>query len=124
MFESPVLSFALESSTHRRYAKFRDKDYVNDEKEFNCIVIFSTWLRNLGFTYGIQIAAASIRGWKYTLQPLRVVPADSPIFELSRNGNIDGVRTLLSKGYASPYDRNTDGQTPLWVCYSRGSCSF
>ena len=68
-----------------------------------------------GMSYGVDIAAICTAGWKYSLQIFRAVPENAPIFEFCRDGNLAAVRTLLSTGHASPWDRDPEGRTPLFV---------
>ena len=43
------------------------------------------------------------------------VPDDALIFEFCREGNLAGVKTLLSKGQASVRDVDSLGRTALFV---------
>ncbi|KAK6600409.1 hypothetical protein H4I96_07735 [Botrytis cinerea] len=74
----------------------------------------SKWLAKLGVGYGIELSVIASRGWRYSFQPFRAVPESSLIFQFCREGNLGGVRTLLSRGDASPHDRDPLGRTPLW----------
>ena len=85
------------------------------EAESQIIVYPSKWLVNIGMAYGVKLSVLASRGWQYSFQPFRAVPESALIFEFCRTGNLDGVRTLLSRGDASPYDRDPSGKTPLWV---------
>ncbi|KAL1968865.1 hypothetical protein VTN77DRAFT_1226 [Rasamsonia byssochlamydoides] len=68
------------------------------------------------FSSGLDVMLSrSTKGWKNTLRTFHAVVDDSPIFTFCKNGNIDGVRTLLACGQASPLDTNTNGWTPLHV---------
>ncbi|KAM0157903.1 hypothetical protein ACHAQE_002158 [Botrytis cinerea] len=84
------------------------------EAESQIIVYPSKWLVNIGMAYGVKLSVLASRGWQYSFQPFRAVPESALIFEFCRTGNLDGVRTLLSRGDASPYDRDPSGKTPLW----------
>jgi hypothetical protein len=70
------------------------------------------WNLNLG---GEFILRRSSQGWKNSIRTFRAVGDDHDMFRFCREGNIDGVRTLLSRGDASPWDINTHGWTPLHV---------
>jgi len=50
-----------------------------------------------------------------TLSKQNILPDDSPIFELSRNGDFAGIINLFRRGLASPNDQTVDGKTPLLV---------
>jgi hypothetical protein len=85
------------------------------ERKATYVLYPPKWLQTLGLSFGAQISATSTWGWKYNLEPFRAVPEDSLIFDFCRTGNVDGVRTLLKRGEASPWDRDPLGRTPLWV---------
>ena len=74
------------------------------------------WIK-VGLSYGLHVSLAnsSIRGWKYMLETFRLVPDDAAIFELCRQGNLSGVRSLLSQGHAAVRDTDFQGHTPLHV---------
>ncbi|KAI9649747.1 hypothetical protein NHQ30_002328 [Ciborinia camelliae] len=84
------------------------------EEESQLIMYPSKWLARLGIVYGVKLSILASRGWQYSFQPFRAVPESSLIFEFCREGNLSGVRTLLSRGDSSPYDRDPLGRTPLW----------
>lgn len=74
------------------------------------------WLTWLGIKTGLDgTFSRSIQGWKNTLRPFSAVPDDALIFAFCKDGNIDGVRTLLLRGEASVWDRDSLGETPLHV---------
>lgn len=85
------------------------------EAESQLIVYPSKWLTKIGIAYGVKLSVLASRGWQYSFQPFRAVPESALIFEFCRSGNLDGIRTLLSRGDASPHDRDPLGRTPLWV---------
>lgn len=70
------------------------------------------WNINLGGEFMLR---RSSRGWKNSIRTFRAVSDDHDMFRFCREGNIDGVRTLLTRGDASPWDINTHGWTPLHV---------
>ncbi|KAF7947472.1 hypothetical protein EAE96_008559 [Botrytis aclada] len=84
------------------------------EEESQLIVYPSKWLTKFGMAYGVKLSVLASRGWQYSFQPFRAVPESALIFEFCRRGNLDGIRTLFSRGDASPYDRDPLGRTPLW----------
>ncbi|KAF7860350.1 hypothetical protein EAF04_008477 [Stromatinia cepivora] len=86
----------------------------NVQAESQLILYPSKWLARIGMAYGVKLSALASRGWQYSLQPFRAVPESALIFEFCREGNLDGIRTLLSRGDASPYDKDPLGRTPLW----------
>ncbi|TGO49939.1 hypothetical protein BOTNAR_0411g00070 [Botryotinia narcissicola] len=84
------------------------------EAESQLIVYPSKWLTKIGIAYGVKLSVLASRGCQYSFQPFRAVPESALIFEFCRSGNLDGIRTLLSRGDASPHDRDPLGRTPLW----------
>jgi hypothetical protein len=54
-------------------------------------------------------------GWMFTAQAYRVVPRNSPIIQLAKDGNVRGIQELFEKKLASPYDKTSDGFTVLDV---------
>lgn len=76
------------------------------------------WLIRLGMKTGLDVMIyTSSLGWKksLTIKPFRAVPGDSLIFDFCRNGDVDGIKTLFSRGEATVWDRDSHGWTPLHV---------
>jgi hypothetical protein len=74
------------------------------------------WLLNWNINLGLEfVSRHTIHGWKNAIRTFRAVSDDNAIFEFCRTGNIQGVKTLLASGRASPLDKNTHGWTPLHV---------
>ena len=74
------------------------------------------WLIWLGMKSSLDVMISrSTSGWKNTFKTFRAVPVNSLIFEFCVTGNLDGVRSLLTRGDASVWDRDPDGRTPLHV---------
>ena len=75
------------------------------------------WLIKLGFNYAIrlEIERSDFRGWKHKMEIARPVPDVALIFEFCEEGNMAGVRSLLSRGEASVRDVDSLGRTPLYV---------
>ena len=75
------------------------------------------WLIKLGFNYGLRLGLDSSYycRWKSTVEIARAVPDDALLFEFCRKGNLDGVRSLLSRGEASVRDVDSHGRTALFV---------
>lgn len=95
---------------------------IKTERETNLILHPTNWLVWLGMKTGLDgtfsktgLDGTFSKGWKTTLRPFCAVPDNALIFEFCKNGNIDGIRTLLVRGDASLWDRNSGGQTPLHV---------
>lgn len=92
---------------------------IEDKYEFATAFVLhpSWWLVKCGISAIIRATiSSSIQGWTYDLRPSRAVPDDALIFEFCDRGNIDGVRSLLQRKQASPWDTASDGWTPLHVC--------
>lgn len=74
------------------------------------------WLFWLGMKNSLDVMISrSTRGWKNTFRTFRAVPADALIYDFCKTGNIEGVKTLITRGDASVWDRNPKGRTPLHV---------
>lgn len=86
---------------------------IKTEHETNLTLHPTKWLVWLGLRIGLE--GTFSKGWKTTLRPFCAVPDNALIFEFCKNGNIDGIRTLLVRGDASVWDRNSEGETPLHV---------
>ena len=77
------------------------------------------WLKKMDLDYGIRLIleSSSAHGWKYTIETTCPVPDDALIFEFCREGNLAGVRSLLSRDQASVRDVDSIGRTPLYVSF-------
>jgi hypothetical protein len=76
---------------------------------------FPQWLLSrmihfvMSFTY--------MNGPQVSLKMQRVVAGSSDLFSFAVQGNFDGIKSLFSRGLASPYDvAATNGRTALHVC--------
>lgn len=95
-----------------------DTESQSDQNEWKSIIRIrpAAWLMKLGLQRGLEITfQASVQGWQHALETFRAVPDDSEIFRLCNNGDILGVKKLLSSGRASVWDRDPRGFTPLHV---------
>ncbi len=112
------------------------RDYIIESSFW---LVPSAWLVKFGMAYAIhvQVARSSHAGWNHVLKSFNVclllelshsptvllesadktqlAPDAALIFDFCQSGNIDGVRTLFSKGLASVRDVNSEGATPLHV---------
>lgn len=76
----------------------------------------AAWLLRRCFAFGVRaLVVKAAQGWKYQLSTFRAVPDNSLIFEFCEDGNLEGVRSLLARREASPWDVNSLGGTPLHV---------
>ncbi len=89
---------------------------VDDRQEFEASVTvhLNRWVSSRGFSisysrYG-QGCFPTLR-----FRQFNVRSEESLIFEFCSSGNVDGVRSLLSRGEASPFDTDPEGWTPLHV---------
>jgi hypothetical protein len=74
---------------------------------------FPTWL--VGRILTTTVAYSQRDGIDvHRLRALRIVPVGAPIFTMAQHGNVDGIRSLFTKGQASPYDVDSNGFTALW----------
>ena len=86
----------------------------------------ANWLVSLGIKRSFDVLfASSTQGWKNNLssRSFRAVPKDALIFQFCEDGNLEGVKTLLSRGDASLWDRTPWGETLLHVSINF-SCFF
>ena len=97
-----------------------DNQHDQGENETSYTVIPANWLIRLGFQRGfrLKLLSSSTQSWKATLETVRPVPDDALIFDLCVEGDVLGVKTLLSKGFASVRDTDSLGYTPLHVSIS------
>ena len=75
------------------------------------------WLTKISFKYGMEanLQYSSTKGWKFNVMAVRAVPENSLIFELCRQGNVQAVQLMLTRGDASVKDISPKGWTPLHV---------
>lgn len=87
---------------------------VPDDEPIECqktIILILPYLRR-----GLAISTSSINGlWSHTLKFASVVPSDSLVFELCRDGDLEEMKRLFRKGLASPFDTTRKGWTLLHV---------
>lgn len=110
------------STTKQLQLNILDKEESDDaeylyEHESSFMIRPATWLVKLGLNYGLRVGLfnSSVQGWKSSLHTFCVVPNDSLIFDLSRDGNVAAVKDLFLRGLASVRDTNSMGETPLHV---------
>ena len=106
-----VLSSSTEESSRICY---------QPEHESKTLLFFrpANWLLRLGVKYGLNLILHRLtQGWKNsaTLSVFRSVPNDSLVFAFCKSGNLDGIRTLFSRGEASVWDQDSCYHTPLHV---------
>jgi hypothetical protein len=66
---------------------------------------------------GFQFQVRCIQGFRsYNIRPVHIVPDDALVFEFCREGDLNNIQRLFSKGLASPFDTNSNGATLLHVC--------
>ena len=58
---------------------------------------------------------ASFAGVPRALRVYQIVERNAPIFEMCRNGNLEGIQNLLANGAISPFVVTKSGQTMLDV---------
>jgi hypothetical protein len=74
------------------------------------------WVQTSGIRYGLQLAfLKSFSGLSCKIRSYYAVPDNARIFELCNMGDVDGVKALLDRRAASPWDTNSKGFTPLFV---------
>jgi hypothetical protein len=87
-----------------------------DNTETSYTIYPPEWILRLGVTLGVRLVVSQmLSGWKWSLEPLRVVPNDSLVMAFCRLGNLEAIRTLIERGEASPNDTITIGWSLLHV---------
>ena len=99
-------------------------DEVEDiaPEHFQTTITFhpSQWFLRFGVSFGIEVLLAkSIEGLNCGIKSYRAVPDHALIFELCRQGNNKAIRRLFDSGQASPWDRDSCGETPIFVSFPR-----
>ena len=112
---SPLWSLQSKSRTRKVITRRGAATRSSVEIDSSYVVYPSRLLSRLGLSYGIWVQSRSTSGWQFSLQPFNAVPADAPIFQFCREGNVSELKTILSLGYASIRDRDPLGRTSLWV---------
>lgn len=109
--------FDLHRAKTERRPKYVDQDRIERDVATSSLAYYpSSWLLKVGLKVGMEIALInSQRGWKCSLSSIRAVPDNSLVFRFCQSGNIEAVRELFSRGEASVYDVDSEGQTPLHV---------
>lgn len=79
----------------------------------------ASFLSKIGLRYGTEanLKWPATTGWKFNVTAIRAVPENALIFDMCRQGNVQGVDLLLSRGVASLKDTSPKGWTPLHVGY-------
>jgi hypothetical protein len=97
----------------------KDKQYDRVAQNKTRIIFRpAAWLVRFGLAYELQLELlGSLRSWKINFHVYQPVPDDSLVFEFCRSGNLEGVQTLFSRKKASVFDVNSQGWTPLHVCF-------
>jgi len=120
---TPLFGVFVKSFTYNVTTVRLSETRKTSETDVLCVVFPNFCGRALGITRGMLISAKSTSGWQFSIKPPCAVPENSPVFELCRLGNLDGIRTLFQRGDASPFDQDPLGKTPLWVCVSEPALS-
>ncbi|KAK5102661.1 hypothetical protein LTS08_003461 [Lithohypha guttulata] len=78
-------------------------------------------LQLLGLRIGFDLVVLySQQGWRCKFNVFHAVPSDAPIFALSRQGDVNGVRDLLLRKNASVWDIDERGNSALH--YAAAGC--
>ena len=82
---------------------------------FRLNFFFPQWMMSRVLQFVIQLSY--MKGPELVLRVPRVVPDNAPALFYAVQGDIEGIKSLFSKGLASPYDVALDsGRTALHVC--------
>ena len=82
---------------------------------FRLNFFFPQWMMSRVLQFVVQLSY--MKGPELVLRVPRVVPDNAPALFYAVQGDIEGIKSLFSKGLASPYDVALDsGRTALHVC--------
>jgi hypothetical protein len=87
-------------------------DTEEEADEVQVILRLPAWLLPCRYHFRARRAYS---GWEYSLRTSAILPSTSPVFQLSLDGDVDGLRRLFDTRTASPFDVDIDGYTPLHV---------
>lgn len=77
------------------------------------------WLLGRGFALSYTTSGNSrIPQFGFQFRHYNIRSEDALIFEFCSAGNLEGLKSLLRRGDASPFDCDPEGWTPLHVCSS------
>ena len=106
-------TWAQSSSRGKEIEELEEDDF---ERKTTIKIHPADWLIRLGLNIALRLAVGHTScGWQQTLETYRVVPFSAPIFEACREGELTVVQELFARGKASLWDRNPNGEGPLYV---------
>ena len=82
------------------------------ELETTFRIIPAPWLMRFSFEF---VSTKTFDARSHNLRTFGTVPDNALIFEFCQKGNVAGIRSLIQRGLASPFDRDVGGWTPLHV---------
>lgn len=97
---------------HRHSYEDKSENSSWHELATTLTVVPAPWLMRFGFEL---VSTKMFDTRSHSLRAFRTIPSDALIFEFCREGNVAGVRSLLQRSLASPFDRDESGVTPLHV---------
>src|SRR4051794_21008630 len=97
-FQTPFMEIYSSVKSHKVVMNGSAPEHTSIEKEAQFVLRPPAWFRAVEWSYGVQISAVFTSGWKYSLEPFRIVSENSLIFEFCRDGNLAGLRSLLKLG--------------------------
>jgi hypothetical protein len=89
--------------------------YKTKESKLSLAYYFPTWFLPRAVSLVGSWKNLSGAGANIAIRMPRIQPDDTAFFRYLETGNLEGVRSLLSSGHASPFDVNPEGRTSLWV---------
>ena len=96
-----------------------DSNITSGQLEVITSFIFhpASWLTRFGLRYGTEanLQWSPTAGWRFNVAAVRAVPENSLIFDMCRDGNVQAVQRMLTRGDASVKDTSPKGWTPLHV---------
>lgn len=96
-----------------------DGDYVDAEQQIETSISIhpKPWLLGRGFALSYRTSGENwMPHFGIQFRQYNIRSEEALIFEFCSYGNIEGVKSLLRRGDASPFDTDPDAWTPLHVC--------
>lgn len=99
-----------------------DCNEVNKQRQIETSISIhpKPWLLGRGFALSYSTSGNSwIPQFGFQFRHYNIRSEEALVFEFCSFGNLEGLKSLLRRGDASPFDCDLEGWTPLHVCSSR-----
>lgn len=61
------------------------------------------------------VVTKAVSGWQYSLRMHRILPNDAEVFKMCEQGDVEGLRSSITRREISIYDQNESGHTLLHI---------